>query len=88
MALCKSIMTPYGVNATYHHICEVNWDKTVPKMRVQLASYATPDARNAEGGIPLGRCNVLLDATPDLPTIADLYAAVKEQTEWSDAGDC
>lgn len=88
MALSKSVMTPYGVPATYHHVCEVNWDKTSPKMRVQLASYATPDARNAEGGIPLGRVNLMLDATPDLPPIADLYEQIKGQPEWSDAEDC
>lgn len=88
MALTKFLPTPYGVPATYHHVCEVIWDKTQPQMRVQLASYATADARTLQDGIPLGRINVSLPAGADLPGVADLYAAIKALPEWADAEDC
>lgn len=86
MALSKSIATPYGIAATYHHICAIAWDKTSPVVKVQLASFVNEDARRMKDGLPLGRFNVDI-TVPGIPTLEATYAAVKELPDWSDAQD-
>ena len=87
MALQKSIDTNYGVAATYHNVSGVAWEKGVAKAKVQIASYVDLAARQAPGGIPLGRVAFEVDASAAPPTLAEAYAAIKLLPDWADASD-
>lgn len=84
MAFDKKLPTPYGVDAHYHNVSALNWEKGRPVVVVQLASYASEEARRAKGGIPLGRINLELEFDHP-PTVQEVYVAVAELPEWADA---
>ncbi len=88
MALIKEIATPYGpsIKANYHHICEVGWTKD-ERLVVQLAGHASKGDREVSGTVALGRINIELEKTSDLPRLAEIYALIKATSEWTDAQD-
>lgn len=90
MALLKSIPTTFGVPATYWHVCAIAWDITAPKTAVQLAGFASAEARQMAGGIPLARANVEIENAQgsEPPRRDEAYAAIKAMPDWADAEDC
>lgn len=86
MALLNPIPTPYGVNALYHHVAAILWDKVKEVCQVQLASFASEAARRAPNGIPLGRVNFEFPSATPL-SIEAAYHAIKENADWSNAED-
>lgn len=88
MALAKVIATPFGVNASYHHVAVVQTHFRDGCCDVVLASYLDEAARRA-GCQPLGTLPAVRLPLGDLgaeePTRAIIYAALLARPEWEDA---
>ena len=46
MAILKNVLTPQGVNATYHKLVKAEIDANEQVLRAQIAIFASPEARN------------------------------------------
>lgn len=88
MALNKSFMTQWGIEASYWNIGEYNASYFNRSAGIVLYGYASPqkgkilDVRFCPISL-IGENDIIQDFTRE-----QLYARVKQLPEWTDAEDC
>jgi len=79
--------TPYGVNATYWRIDEVNIFHGRGNAEVVLFGYPNMNAR-LNSMVPIARRNVMIEDIPAAESgRSAIYPAIKLDPEWEDAID-
>ena len=89
MALKKSVMTEFGVEAQYWNIGAVQEDFKGKGTEVTFYGYASKDARDAEKQpLAAGKVQIAGDEYVAGADRAQLYAIIKQKPEFEGAEDC
>ena len=98
MALCKNLVTEYGITASYHKISKIDINWHTKQCEVQLDSYFSKEARE-QGKLPILERRYFyvstrpenednFDFDPEQNIVSQLYAKIKQESDFLDATEC
>lgn len=98
MALCKQLTTEFGITANYHKISLININWHIKECEVQLDSYVSKEAREQGASPIITRRFFYLSSRPNIEDnfdfdmeqniVAQLYAKIKLESDFTNATDC
>ncbi|MCB1501362.1 MAG: hypothetical protein KDK07_16515 [Bauldia sp.] len=86
MALLKSINTEFGAPAQYWRVVSVSDDLLARKLDIATAGYFNEEARRAERQpMAIWQGRIEGDRYRRSPSLAEVYALLKELPDWAEA---
>jgi hypothetical protein len=92
MALCKPVLTNFGVTVEYHKVTNINISWHNRTCFVDVASYINQDLREQEKSPILSRYYEFIDTAflfdVEANIVEQVYEKLKQLPEWYNATDC